>query len=417
MKTDILANNVKIHTHPTTKFKDITIAFRFMNSLQTINRPSRYYLAQLLSDTCKKYATKEAVTRVLDENYGANFKSTGDTVGSTDLLEFRCTMLNGQFVNQELLSKQLDLIYEFIYNPNFENNGFTPTAYEEIKERLILMVKSYNDQPSNYSYNQSRIAFSEELKLKALPTVEEIENCTLEDVNKAYFDMIQNDLLDIFILGEFNTDMVESYIKEKFMFTDRTFSDRIFQSCKRENFIEVIDKKPIHQSRVVFIYQTTQTIQDNDYNAILVGNGIFGGLPTSFLFQEVREKNSLCYTINSRYDGYDGVIYMQTAIDGNNYEKVKDLVNKQFKRIVDGDFDEELLQTTKKMYINSLRSAMDNQKSIIGYDYRVALLGNKRSVEQTIEAIKRVTKEEIVEAFKKIECTLNYCLMQEVNHD
>lgn len=417
MKTDILANNVKIHYHPTSKFKDITIAFRFMNSLETINRPSRYYLAQLLSDTCKKYPTKDAVTRVLDENFGANFKSSGDTVGSTDLLEFRCTMLNGQYVNQDLLSNQIELIHDFIYDPNFIDNSFTQTAYEEIKERLLLMVRSYNDQPSNYAYNQARIAFGEQLKIKALPSIQEIEECTLEDVNKAYFDMIEKDALEIFVLGEFNQDDIEKCIKEKFTFTDRPFNNDIVQACKRNDLTEIIDKKPIHQSRVVFIYQTNQTIQDDDYDAILVGNGLFGGLPTSFLFQEVREKNSLCYTISSRYDGYDGIMVMQTAIDGQNYERVKELVNQQFNRVVDGDFDEQHLETTKKMYINTLRSSLDAQKSIIAYDYRVSLLGSKRSVEETIEHIKTVTKEEIIQAFKKIECKLHYCLTQEETHD
>ena len=93
------------------------------------------------------------------------------------------------------------------------------------------------------------------------------------------------------------------------------------------------------------------------------------------------------------------------------------MVDQQFKRIVDGDFDEQHLETTKKMYINTLRSSLDAQKSIIAYDYRVSLLGPKRSVEETINHIKTVTKEEIIQAFKKIECKLHYCLTQEETHD
>lgn len=417
MKTEILANNVKIHYHPTSQFKDITIAFRFMNTLHSTNRIGRFYLAQLLSDTCQKYPTKEAVTRVFDENFGATFKTSGDTVGSADLLEFRSTVLNGQYVNQDLLTKQVEMIHEFIYKPNFENGGFTQANYEEIKERLTLMVNSHNDQPSNYASNQAKLHFGEQLRDKVLPSVKEIEDCTLEEINRSYYDMINNDSLEIFVLGEFDIPTVETIFKQHFSFQDHTFNESVVQQCKKEDCTEIIETKAINQSRVVFLYQTNQTIQDDDYDAILLGNGLFGGLSTSFLFQEVREKNSLCYSIYSRYDGYDGLMVMQTAIDGNNYQQVKDLVNQQFKRIQDGNFDDEHLEVTKKMYINSLRSSMDSQKSLIAYDYRVSLLGSKRSVESTIEHLKHVTKEEIVTAFKKIECKLYYCLMQEGNHD
>lgn len=417
MKTEILANNVKIHYHPTTKFKDITIAFRFMNTLQSPHRISRYYLTQLLCDTCKKYPTKAAVTSVFDKNYGVTFKASGDAVGSADLLEFRCTALNGQYVNQELLATQIELINDFIYNPNFENGGFTQAAYDEIKERLIMMVCSHNDQPSNYAYNQARQHFGEQLQCKVVPTVQEIEACTLAEINAAYRDMIEHDALEIFVLGEFDIPTVEAHFKQQFSFTNHTFNDAIVQKCVRDECTEVIENKAINQSRVVFLYQTNQTIQDDDYDALLLANGLFGGLSTSFLFQEVREKHSLCYSIFSRYDGYDGVMMVQTAIDGKNYSQVKALINEQFQRLSDGNFDDEQLEVTKKMYINSLRSSMDVQKSLIAYDYRVSLLGPSRSVENTIEHIKQITKEEVIAAFKKIECKLYYCLMQEEKHD
>lgn len=417
MKTLEISKNVNLHHHKTEKFNDITLSFRYKNLISNTNRAARTFLTQILNDTCIAYPTKDAVTRCLDTLYGSNYKFLRDTYGKLDVIEFRLSTLNGNVVNEDLLTKQIDVLNEFIYHPRIMNGLFDETLFKEMKERLVLMIQSFHDQPGNHASDQAKRLFNTTQELKALPTIEEIKSCTNEDVVKAYHQLIEEDALDIFVLGNYDEEDVTARIQSKFKFNEKHSILDVLDKNIRENHDEIIEQKAISQTRVVMMFTTNQTMLDESYPAILLANGLFGSFPTSYLFQEVREKRSLCYSISSRIDNYDGLITVQTAIDGKNYEEVKDLILKQLQRIKEGDFDDELLETTKKMNINILRSSIDSQKSCLTLDYREVLFNDSLRIENVIEKLRQCTKEDCINAFKQVEPKLTYCLMQEDHHE
>ena len=61
--------------------------------------------------------------------------------------------------------------------------------------------------------------------------------------------------------------------------------------------------------------------KDNDKFVALIYNAILGGTPTSKLFQNVREKNSLAYTASSNFIRQKANILIKCGIDIPNYEK------------------------------------------------------------------------------------------------
>lgn len=418
MKTEFLAKNVSYHIHPTTKFKDVTISVRFLNHLNNTNHTARLYLANMLRDVCTMYPTKTEVTRKLDELYGASFKVSNDTLGIGDLIEFRCSVINEAYIHDDCLQKQITLLNNFILHPLMKEGMLKKNLYEEVKERLILMIRSYNDSPATFASNRAKSCFGGDLALKCIPTEEEVLNCSLQEIQLAYQNMIDEDTIDILVLGEVSEVQLNKLIVENFYFKNRNdINKNIATLNSRNSYEEVIEKRPIHQTRLVQIYTTNHHLNDDSYAAIMLGNGIFGALPSSYLFQEVREARSLCYSIHSSNDNYDGTITVSTAIDKDKYEEVKDLINIQFSRVQHGDFDERLLETTKQMFINILRSGQDSQRTIIGQDYRNALFSIQRTAESIITDIQKCTKEDIIDAFKTVSCKLCYCLMQEDSDD
>src|SRR5690625_7611044 len=64
---------------------------------------------------------------------------------------------------------------------------------------------------------------------------------------------------------------------------------------KRDEPQVIIEKQDIQQAKLHLGYRTNSTYQDDDYHALQVFNGVFGGFPSSKLFINVREKNSLAY--------------------------------------------------------------------------------------------------------------------------
>ncbi len=413
MITHVLAKNVHLHLHPTQKFKDVTISIRFLSNLQSTNLVARYFLSNIISDRCKTYPSKLEVTQHLDQLYGASLDSSTQFLGLGHSIEFRCSAINSHYVKKDLFSDQMEFLSQFIFSPILDD----PSLFETIKDRLVLMVQSSLDQPQNYANNRSKELFGSTLKSQLLPTKQEILDCTLETVQEAYQKMIHDEIIHLFILGDIEENTALQLSKQFFNFEDRCNNLFVPYLAQKEEFETVVEEKKVNQAQLILLYTTDKNVLSEDHFALLIGNGLFGTFPSSFLFQEVREKRSLCYSISSTYISYDGLLKVQTAIDSEKQLEVTDLIQEQCKKIKIGDFTEEHLEVTKKMFISLLRSSYDSQQYILTQDYRNQLSKRESSLEDVILSIQHVTKEDIIKAFSTVHCKLVYCLKQGGTHE
>lgn len=76
-------------------------------------------------------------------------------------------------------------------------------------------------------------------------------------------------------------------------------------------------------------------------------NAMLGQYSTSLLFQNVREKNSLCYSIYSNLIAFDGARELRPASKKKDIDQVLTLIQEQIETLKNGTFDEELLTVTK----------------------------------------------------------------------
>ena len=59
--------------------------------------------------------------------------------------------------------------------------------------------------------------------------------------------------------------------------------------------------------------------------------------------ENVREKNSLCYYINSDVKPYDNIMFIYSGISNENIEKATKLIKKTIKEISSGKISDEIL--------------------------------------------------------------------------
>jgi len=134
---------------------------------------------------------------------------------------------------------------------------------------------------------------------------------------------------------------------------------------------------------------------------LVLANLILGGGTDSKLFKEVREKNSLCYTIHSSTNKLDNLMIIRAGIDKNNYDKTVELIEKNIKDIQKGKFTESDINIAKQFYNTSLESIEENEFYIINEYLFEEILGIDpiRTRKYKMEIVK---KQEIVKAAKKI---------------
>jgi predicted Zn-dependent peptidase len=131
------------------------------------------------------------------------------------------------------------------------------------------------------------------------------------------------------------------------------------------------------------------------------------------LFRNVREKMSLCYYCSSRFERVKGVLTVDSGVDVANVERAKEEILRQLDAIARGEFSDEDLEASRRYVINQLRDH-DNLQSGIGSWYMgQALCLPFRTVEDTVDMMRTVTREEITALAKTVTLTAVYTVLPE----
>ncbi len=396
-----IKNGVNVHFIQSKKFKDVGISIRFRCQLEKENVASRSLLALMLMDRCEKYNTKKKMSEVQDDLYGATLGAQTVGFGKSHVLEIRSKIINPLYLAREndLFERNIEFLSEVIFNPLFENKSF-----EENKDILLSKINRMDDDPQQYivSCGLKEIGKGTPLGISTLGTYDDVNNLVMDDIMQEYKKMIYENIIDILICGDFDEKKAVVYITKYFPFQDRNKKyDSYYKVENEEDAKTTTYYKNISQSYVMMTWFTNTMISDKEYYALRVANGILGQYSTSFLFQEVREKRSLCYSIFSNLISYDGALGITTGIEQNNLEETISLIKQQFERVCKGDFGEELLNTTKRLIISSLKSSEDHMNSLMAFKYQNILLEKNHKIQDIIKCVNDVTKVDIVSAISK----------------
>ena len=139
-------------------------------------------------------------------------------------------------------------------------------------------------------------------------------------------------------------------------------------------------------------------------------NVILGGGMTSKLFQNVREKMSLCYSIDSAYYGTKGIVLVNAGIDFDKEAVTRQEILRQLDACRGGEISEAEMTAAREALLSSLRSVQDSPGAIENYYFTAALSGMCFTREGYMEAVEQVTLEDIVQCANSLTLNTTYFL-------
>lgn len=404
-----LSNGIQLHVVATKKFKDIGISIRFMNELEEKQATIRSLLALMICDRCEKYATKQAMSKKMDELYGACFNAQTVGYGASQVLDIRAKIIDPSYASDaSLLEEIFTFLHETLLHPLLNEETLA-----ENKAILQAKMKRMQDEPAQYAVSKGLKIAGKGLPLgiSALGEMKYIEAITLDDVKNAHEILFREDRIDILVCGDVEEHALANLIEEKFPLQANSSTYATYYAANlQEEPQTVYEYRHISQSNIMMTWFTNTFMNDEDYYAMRIANAIFGQYPTSFLFQEVREKNSLCYSVYSSMISYDGALGVTTGVEKENIQKAIDLIKLQFQRLCDGDFDDELIEVSRIMVINSLLATKDSMQSLLALAYQNTILNENRSVDDIVSKIQAVKRQDILRVVKKCQLAATFVL-------
>jgi len=134
-------------------------------------------------------------------------------------------------------------------------------------------------------------------------------------------------------------------------------------------------------------------------------NTILGGNMSSRLFQEIREKRGLAYSLYSHISAYmdTGLIRIYVATDQEEINRVLELIGLEIKRIQSGDLSADDIAGAKEYLIGGILLAAENMGTLM---MRLAknefIFERYISYEELIPDIEKVSLDEVIDVAKGI---------------
>jgi predicted Zn-dependent peptidase len=135
-----------------------------------------------------------------------------------------------------------------------------------------------------------------------------------------------------------------------------------------------------------------------DRYAVYALNSVLGGSMSSRLFQEVREKRGLAYSIYSFLSGYSdvGTVTVYAATRPKEVERVVDLICREIKRISRQGVDRKELDRAKNQMKGNLMLSLESSHSRMSKLAKDELVyGTRTSLEEMVAHIDHVTLEQV----------------------
>ena len=413
-----IKKGIKLHTIKTDKFKTNLIAIMLTTKLNRENVTKNALIPTVLKRGTKNLKTQEEINKKLEEMYGASLDCGLDKTGDNQVLKFYIETVNDEFLPQEaenMLKTSLEEIFEFVFNPYLENNCFKKEYVEQEKENLKQIIEGKIDNKARYSLDRciEEMYKDKPFGLYKYGYIEDMKNIDEENLYEYYQKLINECKIDIFVSGIVDEN-TENVIKN---------NENIAKLGEREpqyNKPEIVAKKSEKEKDIQESMEVTQgkliigmdldMDDDNLRYDVMIYNSLFGGSANSKLFQNVREKASLAYTASSSYYRFKNNIFINCGIEIPNYEKALEIIKQQIEDMKKGDFTDEEVENAKKGIIASIKTIDDEQDTEITYFFSQELSQNKCDIEQYINRIAVVNKENVIEIANKVSINTIYFL-------
>jgi predicted Zn-dependent peptidase len=332
---------------------------------------------------------------------GTERRSTADIAQVIDILGGDVDAFTGKeytsfyaHVLDEQVPVALDLLTDILTAPRFEN------ADVEMERGVILEeIRMVEDTPDDLVHELFVTSFwpDHPLGRPILGTEETISRLAREKIIEHYQETFQPANVILAASGNIRPEEIIPFLESKFPVTSRVPFRREWNTPTPKQHVILREKHELEQVHLCLGSRGYPQQREERYAAALF-NTILGGGMSSRLFQRIREKEGLVYSVASFHNGHlnGGYQAVYAACVPKNLPRVLEITLEEMKKIrAEGATPKELADAKlhlKGSILLSLESTTSRMSGIARQEY---YFGCQYSADEIIEHIDRVTVEDI----------------------
>lgn len=411
-----IKEGITIHNLDTDKFKTNLIAIFLTTPLSREYITFDSVLSAVLRRGSKNMPTQEEISKTLEGMYGADFDCGLNKTGDNHILKFYLESLNDEFLpldSQNLLKESIEKLAEIVFNPYLEEGKFKDEYVAQEKDNIKQRINAKKDNKAAYARTRcvEEMYQDEPAGLDRYGYIEDLEKINSQNLYEYYQKLLDECKIDIFVSGKIDKEKCIQIISENEAIKNlRPREDKyVINGITSKQDVQertVEEKLDVSQGKIVIgcdILFDEEDLKDENLRCqAMLYNSLLGGSANSKLFQNVREKASLAYTVSSNYVRYKSNIFINAGIEIENFEQALDIIRKQIEDMRNGNFTEEQIENEKKGILSQINTIDDEQDTEIIYFLGQELTNVYEGIEEYKENIRKVTKDQIQNVASKV---------------
>jgi len=389
------------------RFKQGCLTVQFLRPMCAGEAALNALLPAVLLRGTEKHPDLRAITHALDDLYGASVSTLVRRIGDIQTVGLYCASLEDRFAlpGDRILEPMLGLLEELMLDSRLSDGGFLPEFVESEQRNLIATVESELNNKQAYAMNRMvrTMCAGDSFAVPRLGEKEDIASITPRQLRQHYETLLAASPLEFFFVGSAESTQVAALLEplvNRLPQGERVFPGHLpLRTAAPSDFSETMD---IAQGKLCMGFVSPITNRDEGFIPMQVLNTLFGGGMTSKLFQNVREKLSLCYSVGSSYHGSKGLITVAAGIDFDKETAAREEILAQLAACQAGQISPTELTAAREALLSALRASLDSPGAIEGYYSTAAISGSGRELEAYMAAVEAVTMEQVVQAAKSL---------------
>ena len=342
---------------------------------------------------------------------GTKTRSAFDIVAEVDSLGARINAATSKLFTYYYtisLAEDFDKCLEILSDLYF-NSTFPTEEFERERKVILEELAESEDTPDDVCIERAASASlgSHPLAKTILGTKESLTKMTREDLFAYVKERYVACNTVVSVAGDLDFDAVQKAVEKYFAsnFEQKEFAEKEILPCPLSEETIVVDKK-IEQVHIVEAYEGVDMFDDRECQAIALLTEIFCSSMSSRLFQTIREKLGLCYSIYG-YPSFlkttKGRFYICTSTNAASVSLAVEKIDEEINLLLKDGVTEAELERAKKQAVTSTVLGQESTSAVMRALGRQAILKDELyDIDAELRLIESVTCDEVVAVAKKV---------------
>lgn len=398
-----------------TRFKQGCMSFQFVRLMDRSEAHLNALLPSVMLRATLPHPDLRSISQHLDSLYGVTLGALVRRVGDYQTVGFYLSFMDDRFAlpGESVLDGVLAFLEEVLTQSPLEDGGFLEDLLEGEKKNLIATIESELNNKAAYAQGKLLKAMCREdhFGLPRLGEKEDVAKIGAKELYRHYLRVRRESPLEIFYVGSADMDTLCGLIGPMVEKWERSYvnlpGQTPFTASEGQHLTETME---VSQGKLSMGFTTPILRGSPDFAALHLFNTIFGAGMTSKLFQNVREKLSLCYSIGSAVCVTKGILTVNAGIDFDKEQQTRQEILRQLALCKQGHITQEELRSAKEAIFSGLRATMDSPGAIEGYHSTSVLNGTPMTREEYMAAVEKLTAADVAAAANTVTYHSSYFL-------